>query len=88
MIFYIKLLCIILYQKVIGNYNRIDNAKVATAEYVKKAVVQRIERVNKYDQNLVEMIQNQKGEIQPIGGVTDKIEGFFEICKLRGLTGE
>ena len=31
---------------------------------------------------------NQKGEIQPIGGVTDKIEGFFNICKLRGLTGE
>ncbi len=31
---------------------------------------------------------NQKGEIQPIGGVTDKIEGFFSICKLRGLTGE
>ena len=31
---------------------------------------------------------NQKGEIQPIGGVTEKIEGFFSICKLRGLTGE
>ncbi|MBQ8299226.1 MAG: AAA family ATPase [Clostridia bacterium] len=31
---------------------------------------------------------NQKGEIQPIGGVTDKIEGFFSICKLRGLTGD
>ena len=31
---------------------------------------------------------NQKGEIQPIGGVTDKIEGFFNICKLRGLTGD
>ena len=31
---------------------------------------------------------NQKGEIQPIGGLTDKIEGFFNICKLRGLTGE
>lgn len=31
---------------------------------------------------------NQKGEIQPIGGVTDKIEGFYNICKLRGLTGE
>ncbi|MBR4110238.1 MAG: AAA family ATPase [Clostridia bacterium] len=30
----------------------------------------------------------QKGEIQAIGGVTDKIEGFFNICKLRGLTGE
>ena len=31
---------------------------------------------------------NQKGEVQAIGGVTDKIEGFFNICKLRGLTGE
>ena len=30
---------------------------------------------------------NQKGEIQPIGGATHKIEGFFELCKSRGLTG-
>jgi lon-related putative ATP-dependent protease len=30
---------------------------------------------------------NQKGEIQPIGGATYKIEGFFELCKSRGLTG-
>ncbi len=195
---------------------KMDNAKVVTAEYVKKAVNQRIERVNRYDQQLVELIQNgtimidtdgekvgqinglsimkigdfcfgkpakitantyvgntgivnierevsmsgtshskgvmilsafigekfaqkspltlsaslcfeqlysgvdgdsasstelyallsslselpikqnlavtgsvnQKGEIQPIGGVTDKIEGFYHICKLRGLTGD
>ncbi|NMD70453.1 AAA family ATPase [Bacillus sp. DNRA2] len=31
---------------------------------------------------------NQWGEIQPIGGVNEKIEGFFHICKERGLTGE
>jgi ATP-dependent Lon protease len=31
---------------------------------------------------------NQKGEIQPIGGVNQKIEGFFEMCKARGLSGE
>ncbi len=31
---------------------------------------------------------NQNGEIQPIGGVTEKIEGFFEVCQARGLTGE
>ena len=31
---------------------------------------------------------NQKGEIQPIGGVNDKIEGFYQICKMRGLTGD
>ncbi len=195
---------------------RMDKAKIVTAEYVKKAIAERIERINKYDQRLVEMIQNgtimidtngekvgqinglsvmhigdysfgkpakitantyvgksgivnierevelsgtshskgvmilsayigekfaqekplslsaslcfeqmyngvdgdsasstelyallsslselpikqsiavtgsvnQKGEIQPIGGVTDKIEGFFNICKLRGLTGD
>jgi predicted ATP-dependent protease len=30
---------------------------------------------------------NQYGDIQPIGGVTYKIEGFFDICKKRGLTG-
>ncbi|HYE83288.1 MAG TPA: ATP-binding protein [Clostridia bacterium] len=30
---------------------------------------------------------NQKGEIQPIGGVNEKIEGFFQTCKTRGLKG-
>lgn len=31
---------------------------------------------------------NQKGEIQAIGGVNEKIEGFFEVCKKKGLNGE
>lgn len=31
---------------------------------------------------------NQFGEIQPIGGVNEKIEGFFEVCKYNGLTGK
>ena len=31
---------------------------------------------------------NQKGQIQPIGGVNEKIEGFYQICKMRGLNGE
>ncbi|MCM8815876.1 MAG: AAA family ATPase, partial [Candidatus Omnitrophica bacterium] len=31
---------------------------------------------------------NQKGEIQPIGGVNEKIEGFYSLCKLKGLTGK
>ena len=30
---------------------------------------------------------NQKGEIQPIGGVNEKIEGFYDVCKAKGLTG-
>lgn len=31
---------------------------------------------------------NQHGQIQAIGGVNEKIEGFFDVCSLRGLTGE
>ncbi len=31
---------------------------------------------------------NQKGEVQAIGGVNEKIEGFFEVCKAKGLTGQ
>jgi ATP-dependent Lon protease len=31
---------------------------------------------------------NQKGEVQPIGGVNEKIQGFFDICRIKGLTGK
>jgi len=31
---------------------------------------------------------NQKGDVQPIGGVNEKIKGFFEVCKQDGLTGK
>jgi lon-related putative ATP-dependent protease len=31
---------------------------------------------------------NQQGEVQAIGGVNEKIEGFFDVCRARGLNGE
>jgi lon-related putative ATP-dependent protease len=31
---------------------------------------------------------NQLGRVQPIGGVNEKIEGFFDVCRARGLSGE
>jgi predicted ATP-dependent protease len=31
---------------------------------------------------------NQHGEVQAVGGVTRKIEGFYDVCRERGLTGE
>ena len=31
---------------------------------------------------------NQAGEVQPIGGVNQKIEGFYDVCSAQGLTGE
>jgi lon-related putative ATP-dependent protease len=30
---------------------------------------------------------NQRGEMQPVGGINEKIEGFFDVCRARGLTG-
>lgn len=30
---------------------------------------------------------NQKGEVQPIGGVNEKIQGFYDVCRLKGLSG-
>jgi lon-related putative ATP-dependent protease len=30
---------------------------------------------------------DQNGDVQPIGGVNEKIEGFFDLCKMRGLSG-
>lgn len=31
---------------------------------------------------------NQKGQVQSIGGINEKIEGYFEVCKLMGVSGE
>jgi len=31
---------------------------------------------------------NQKGDVQPIGGVNQKVEGFYRVCKAKGLTGD
>jgi predicted ATP-dependent protease len=31
---------------------------------------------------------NQQGQVQAVGGVNEKIEGFFDLCRARGLTGE
>ena len=30
---------------------------------------------------------DQKGEVQAIGGVNQKVEGFFDVCRIQGLTG-
>jgi predicted ATP-dependent protease len=31
---------------------------------------------------------NQQGDIQPIGGVNQKIEGFYDVCRIKGLNGK
>jgi predicted ATP-dependent protease len=31
---------------------------------------------------------NQHGNVQPVGGINEKVEGFFEVCRARGFTGD
>ena len=55
---------------------KMDGAKTVTAAYVKKAVIERIERINKYDQRLVEMIQNGTIMIDTDGQKVGQINGL------------
>jgi lon-related putative ATP-dependent protease len=68
------------------NYGGIDGDSASAAEiYVLLSAISKIP----IDQSIaITGSVNQKGDIQPIGGVNQKIRGFYEICKERGLTGK
>lgn len=67
------------------NYNGVDGDSATLAELC--LVLSSIANIP-IDQGIgVTGSVNQFGEIQPIGGVNEKIEGFFKTCKLQGLTG-
>lgn len=55
---------------------KMDNARLVTADYVRKAITERIERINKYDQHLVEMIQNGTILIDTSGEKIGQINGL------------
>lgn len=67
-------------------YGAVDGDSASSAELY--AVLSSLAEVPIKQSIAVTGSVNQKGEIQPIGGVTEKIEGFFELCKLRGLNGQ
>ncbi len=66
-------------------YNGIDGDSASSAELY--AILSSLAGVPIKQSIAVTGSVNQKGEIQPIGGVNEKIEGYFELCKLRGLDG-
>lgn len=66
-------------------YGMIDGDSASITEIA--ALVSAISKVPIKQSLAITGSVNQKGEIQPIGGVNEKIEGFFEICKNRGLNG-
>lgn len=67
------------------NYSMIDGDSASSTELY--AILSSIAEVPIKQYIAVTGSVNQKGEIQPIGGVNEKIEGFFDVCKLKGLTG-
>lgn len=66
-------------------YSGIDGDSASSTELY--AILSSLAGVPIYQGIAVTGSVNQKGEIQPVGGVTLKIEGFFEVCKQKGLTG-
>jgi lon-related putative ATP-dependent protease len=68
------------------NYNGVDGDSASSTELY--AIISSLSGLPINQQLAVTGSVNQMGEIQPIGGVTYKIEGFFNICKSRGLTGK
>jgi lon-related putative ATP-dependent protease len=67
------------------SYGDIEGDSASTAELV--ALLSAIAGVPVRQDLAITGSINQKGEVQPIGGVNEKIEGFFAVCKARGLTG-
>ena len=67
------------------NYNGIDGDSASSTELY--CILSSLAELPIRQDLAVTGSVNQKGEIQAIGGVTHKIEGFFDLCKKRGLTG-
>nr|HQV32385.1 ATP-binding protein [Calditrichia bacterium] len=68
------------------NYGHIDGDSASSTELY--ALLSSLARVPIKQGIAVTGSVNQNGEVQAIGGVNEKIEGFFEVCRLKGLTGE
>ncbi|NOX17873.1 MAG: AAA family ATPase [Chlorobi bacterium] len=67
-------------------YGMIDGDSATAAEIC--ALISSISRTPIKQNFAITGSVNQKGDIQPIGGINEKIEGFFKVCKARGLTGK
>ena len=67
------------------SYSGVDGDSASAAESF--ALLSAISKVSLRQDLAVTGSMNQHGRIQPIGGVNEKIEGFFDVCKSSGLTG-
>ncbi|OPJ55796.1 Lon protease family protein [Alkalithermobacter paradoxus] len=67
------------------SYSGIDGDSASSAELY--ALLSSLSQVPIKQSIAVTGSVNQKGEVQVVGGVTEKVEGFYQICKSKGLTG-
>jgi len=68
------------------SYGGVDGDSASAAELY--ALLSSLSRVSIEQGIAVTGSVNQRGEIQPIGGVNEKIEGYFDLCRQSGLTGK
>lgn len=68
------------------SYDVIEGDSASAAELI--AIVSSLSGVPIRQSFAITGSVNQKGQIQPIGGVNEKVEGFYYVCKAHGLTGE
>ncbi|MBC7122767.1 MAG: ATP-dependent protease, partial [Pseudothermotoga sp.] len=65
-------------------YSVVEGDSASVAEVL--ALISAIANVPLRQDIAVTGSMNQHGEVQPVGGVTEKVEGFYRACKLRGFT--
>ncbi|QSQ08792.1 Lon protease [Koleobacter methoxysyntrophicus] len=68
------------------NYGGVDGDSATCAELI--ALLSSISGIPVKQNLAITGSLNQRGEVQPIGGVNHKIEGFFKVCRAKGLTGD
>jgi lon-related putative ATP-dependent protease len=68
------------------SYSGVDGDSASSAEVY--ALLSALSEIPIRQELAVTGSVNQHGDIQPIGGVNQKIEGFYDVCKLKGLTGK
>ena len=68
------------------NYSGVDGDSASSTELY--AIISSIASIPIKQHIAVTGSVSQKGEIQPIGGINQKIEGFFDVCKIKGFTGK
>jgi len=67
------------------SYNEVDGDSASSTEVY--ALLSSLSGIPLTQEIAVTGSVNQNGEVQPIGGVNEKIEGFYDVCKAKGFTG-